>query len=193
MSRLATLRRLTLRAVIACVIPVVLFALYIPIQQRIFRSRAEHLLADMQALRLHQSTWQDAQTLMHRWGAWGHYDGQCTPSACKYTIMLTDLGRGAIETFREGPFAGIVHSSIFLGFNSLFGGGLDPFQVGFVVQDGTIQRCFFDIAIPVPPEHLFFHTEDDFGYSLLLHVQSRSSLKEEIPNAHWVLGREQDI
>ncbi len=38
----------------------------------------------MHQIRLYQSTWADAQRLMHRWGAWGHYDGSCTAADCEY-------------------------------------------------------------------------------------------------------------
>jgi len=45
----------------------------------------------MHRIRLYQSNWADAQSLMHRWGEWGHYDGQCTPEACLYQIVLGSL------------------------------------------------------------------------------------------------------
>ena len=52
--------------------------LAVQIQLIMSRWRAERLMADMHQIRLYQSTWADAQRLMHRWGAWGHYDGSCT-------------------------------------------------------------------------------------------------------------------
>ena len=36
-------------------------------QQWMLRWRAERLMADMHQIRLYQSTWADAQRLMHRW------------------------------------------------------------------------------------------------------------------------------
>jgi hypothetical protein len=48
--------------------------LAVQIQQRMLRWRAERLLAEIHQTRLYQSTWADAQQLMHRWGAWGHAD-----------------------------------------------------------------------------------------------------------------------
>src|SRR5215469_15332375 len=67
---------------------VLLAFLAVQIQQRTLRWRAERLLADMHQIRLYQSTWADAQRLMHRWGAWGHYDGSCTGASCTYKIEL---------------------------------------------------------------------------------------------------------
>jgi hypothetical protein len=48
-------------------------AVFVQIQQRILRWRAERLLADMRELQSHKSTWADAQKIMTRWGKWGGY------------------------------------------------------------------------------------------------------------------------
>jgi hypothetical protein len=55
------------------------------------RWRAERLSADMNQIRLYQSTWADAQRLMKRWGAWGRYEGNCTPESCTYEIEMSDV------------------------------------------------------------------------------------------------------
>src|SRR5258708_29919524 len=67
---------------------VLLTFLAVQTQQRMLRWRAERLLSDMHKIRLYQSTWADAQRLMHRWGAWGHYDGSCTAANCHYAIGM---------------------------------------------------------------------------------------------------------
>src|SRR5580692_8301208 len=80
-----------LRAVCLSTLALLLVAFAsVQIEQHLLRHRAERLLADFQSIRLHQSTWADAQTLMTRWGAWGHYDGQCSAADCAYTITLAD-------------------------------------------------------------------------------------------------------
>jgi hypothetical protein len=56
----------------------------------LLRRRAERLLADIQALQVHQSTWLDAQRLITRWGAWGSYEGSCTSTKCDYSIGMSD-------------------------------------------------------------------------------------------------------
>jgi hypothetical protein len=61
------------------------------IQRQILRRQAEHLLADIKELELGKSTWSDAQKIMTRWGAWGHYDGSCTQERCSYKIILPGL------------------------------------------------------------------------------------------------------
>src|ERR1700679_451505 len=62
-------------------------------QQQMLRWHAERLMADMHQIRLYQSTWADAQRLMHRWGAWGHYDGNCTAASCKYEMEKKRINR----------------------------------------------------------------------------------------------------
>ncbi|MFY9854499.1 MAG: hypothetical protein WAK26_11550, partial [Terracidiphilus sp.] len=71
-------------------------------QQRLLRWRAERLMADMHQIRLYQSTWADAQKLMYKWGAWGHYDGSCTATECRYEIDLEDASSGSWNRERNG-------------------------------------------------------------------------------------------
>ena len=61
-------------------------------QQYLLRWRAERLMADMHRIRLYQSTWADAENLMHRWGAWGHFEGTCTPTADTRLRLVTRYG-----------------------------------------------------------------------------------------------------
>jgi hypothetical protein len=65
-------------------------AVFVQIQQRILRWRAERLLADMRELQSHKSSWTDAQKIMRRWGAWGSYEGSCTAEKCEYRIVIMD-------------------------------------------------------------------------------------------------------
>jgi hypothetical protein len=65
-------------------------AVFVQIQQHIFRWRAERLLADMRELQSHKSTWVDAQKIMERWGAWGSYEGACAAERCEYRLIIVD-------------------------------------------------------------------------------------------------------
>jgi len=65
-------------------------AVFVQIQQRILRWRAERLLADMRELQSHKGTWADAQKIMTRWGTWGAYEGSCTAERCDYRIIIID-------------------------------------------------------------------------------------------------------
>src|SRR5580698_7204243 len=94
-----TFRKWAVRVVLfagGIVLSLVLLAfLAVQTQQRMLRWRAERLLADMHQIRLYQTTWADAQRLMHRWGAWGHYDGSCTAESCKFEIEMDNSPRHA--------------------------------------------------------------------------------------------------
>src|SRR5580704_11768484 len=64
----------------------------VQISQRITRRRAEHLLSDLRGLQLERSSWSGAQTLMKRWGRWGHYKGTCNADHCDYEIQFDSIG-----------------------------------------------------------------------------------------------------
>jgi hypothetical protein len=172
----------TLLAVIACA------AIAVPIQQHLFRHRAEQLLADMQSIELHKTSWAQAQALMHRWGAWGNYDGACTWTNCKYKISLTEWTSYGRINEDETRFARLVR---FLASTSVYrwlGGRAAIFSAGFIVQDGTIWRTFLAMDVDVPPRTL--GNDDDMGYGLIAYAQSRASLNREARSrdSHWILG-----
>jgi len=79
---------------------VVCLAVYVPIQQRILRCRAERLLADIREIQMGKSTWADAQKLMNRWGEWGNYQNECNQQYCSYEVSIDDLS----HAFHHFPF-----------------------------------------------------------------------------------------
>lgn len=143
-------------------------------QERVMRGRAERLLADFQGIRLHESTWGDAQGLMSRWGAWGSYVGECTARDCDYTIRLGDAVSAGF--WKSDPYLGWrVYRwgrQLYLG----LGGKYPMMQVRFLVQDGTIWRSGVSMEVYVPP-----HTRkpDNNGeYLLLVSARASDSLRQ---------------
>jgi hypothetical protein len=65
-------------------------ALFVQIEQRILRSRAERLLADMREMQSHPGTWADAQKIMQRWRLWGLSESFCTPEECFFYVRMVD-------------------------------------------------------------------------------------------------------
>jgi hypothetical protein len=65
-------------------------ALFVQIGQRILRSRAERLLADMREMQSHPGTWADAQKIMQRWRPWGLGESFCTPEECFFYVRMVD-------------------------------------------------------------------------------------------------------
>src|ERR1022692_3107638 len=118
-------------ACLAALALVLLTLATVQFQQRLLRHRAEQLMADMHEIHLYRSTWTDAQRLITRWGAWGHYDGTCTAAECRYQITLTDISYSKFGwLMQHGGFR----------IYSLFGGRATRLFVSFTVQDGAIWR-----------------------------------------------------
>lgn len=162
------------------------------VQQWMLCWRAERLLSDMQAIELHKTTWAQAQVLMHRWGAWGHYDGDCTADSCKYLITLTNW---YLPEHLPGG-GGLHRSALWLMRTAIYqrlGGRWGQFYAGFIVQDGTIRRTRLGYTIGVPPH--IAAKDDEYGYELIAIAQSRSSLNRyaRSENSHWILGDDEQL
>jgi len=153
-------------------------------QQRLLRWRAERLMADMHQIRLYQSTWADAQRLMHRWGAWGHYDGTCTAADCRYEISLTDASWRSWDRGRKGEAGWLWrHQTAYVLYRWL-GGRYAIVYCGFIVQNGTIWRTITWVNIAVPPKLL---DKEDYGYVLMVGAKSQQALRRS-EGSGWVLG-----
>jgi len=176
---------------VVCVIALVLVMLafmFVQFQQNLLRWRAERLMADMHRIRLYQSNWTDAQRLMYRWGAWGHYDGNCTPTDCKYEIELTDGSGRALETLRPSTFDWLMRFKAYTLYRWL-GGRYSIVHVAFIVQDGAILRTEFYVSVQAPPKLLDF---DDEGYVLIVGARSQQALRDSEGGPH-VKGSDDDL
>jgi hypothetical protein len=145
------------------------------VRQRILVHRAGELLSDMHDLRLHQSTWADVQLLMSRWGQWGHYEGNCTPSDCFYVITLRDTLSTSDDNVAHWPTRVDVFLSLFRLLPRQWGGGLRQLQGTFLVQDGVIKRSGLVIDMTFS---LFAKGAQPVccGSELIISVVSRDSL-----------------
>jgi hypothetical protein len=168
---------------------VVLAFLAVQIQQRMLRWRAERLLANMHQIRLYQSTWADAQRLMHRWGAWGHYDGSCTAASCTYEIELDSISYN-----RHVSSAWVVWLLKYdrLNLYQWFGGRGSVFHASFTVHDGTIWRESTYMGVSVPRKRMkrvtnadTILTFDDFDWTLSVGAGSYQRLHRTLQN--WFL------
>jgi hypothetical protein len=140
------------------------------VQQRVFRRRAERLLADMQAIELHQSSWADAQAIMRRWGKWGHYDGQCNEESCRYEINISDALNFWMAKVPESAWNYLHPVRIVRTFERM-GGRQGLLQCSFIVQDGRIVRkaVSFNLSVPTKPGDDY---PDNYGYELIANVVS---------------------
>ena len=151
--------------------------LIVQIQLIMSRWRAERLSADMHQIRLYQSTWADAQRLMHRWGAWGHYDGSCTAANCHYAI---GMGTIRYQNPNAPRRAWVEWLSAHDRFNLYYWlGGRDAvFYASLTVHDGTIWRTGSGIAVDVPIKRM--RRENDWPWSLSISAESRQRLHRTI-------------
>jgi hypothetical protein len=172
----------TLRVVCLTALALVLLTFAtVQFQQRLLRYRAEQLMADMHQVRLYQSTWADAQRLMHRWGPWGHYDGTCTAAECRYQIALTDM-----SYTRSGWL--LQHGGYRV--YSWFGGRQTVMSAQFIVQDGRILRTSMSIVTTVVERS----DSDVTSYALIVSTKSRGSLRGlERRGSGRVLGRDEEL
>jgi hypothetical protein len=163
--------------------------LAVQIQLIISRWRAERLSADMHQIRLYQSTWVDAQHLMHRWGAWGHYDGSCTAASCQYAI-----GMGTIRY--QNPHAprrawvDWLSAHDRLNLYEWLGGRDVAFYGSFTVHDGTIWRTGSGISVEVPTRRI--RRDNDWPLSLSISAESYQRLHRTLENWPSFIGDSAD-
>ncbi len=182
------LLRNTLRTLAALALFCIAATTLVTAQQYLLRWRCQRLLADLQSIRLHQTTWAEAQILMHRWGQWGHYDGTCTSTSCEYRITLSDPGI-PYSKLKEGTLAAaFFRNKLFGSFYELAGFRAGSFEIAFIVQDGTIWRTRSHYVVEVPPDHFWPQFEDQ-GSFLQLTARSRDALRGYSPHQRkdWTL------
>lgn len=168
-----SLRIVRLAGIALLMLVLLAFAL-IQIQQRIFLHRAQRLLSDFHSIRLRQSTWADAQTLIRRWGAWGRYQGTCTEQDCVYTIRLQDPGLREIQSVKSDRVRNIL--TFCVPAYGWLGGRIGGLQISFLVEDGFIRR-----------DSIAFMVADR---QLLLELSARASqtLRRQFRHDPWILG-----
>ena len=145
------------------------------LRQRILVYRAESLLSDLHSLRLHKSTWEDAERLMTRWGRWGHYEGSCTSQDCLYVITLHDLTAPVNNNVAEWPSRATYLLAAFRLLPRQWGGGLRLMQTMFLVQNGIVVRS--GISIDMTPSPFAKGAQSTCcGSELIMSVRNQASL-----------------
>ena len=168
--------------------------LSVQFQQRMLRWHAEQLLADMHQIRLYQSTWADAQRLMHRWGAWSHYDGSCTAANCNYEIEMDSIARYNPRVPRHAWLDWLLaHDRLNL--YQWFGGRGSAVRTSFTVHDGVIWRESTAMGVSVPRRRMHRYTDvntilvfDDFDKELSIGAGSYQRLHRTLENPFLHMG-----
>src|SRR3984885_4736638 len=163
----STLIRTLRRVGICLVASFVLLNVFLRVEAYRFQRQAERLMADIQALKLRQSNWLEAERLISRWGKYGNYKGHCDASFCRYSITLDSP---AITFGRAFPMAPANLNNHFVyqtaalisTLSEHLGVRLVTVRATFVVQDRVVLRKSAVFIYDVP---LTFSGSS--GYSLI--------------------------
>jgi hypothetical protein len=91
------LRRALLAAILSVFALLSLVLVASQVEQRLFRKRAELLLAEIQSLQLRKVPWREAQTQFQHWNTNCEFDNRCNEQKCSLTISLNQIVLGYIS------------------------------------------------------------------------------------------------
>jgi hypothetical protein len=156
---------------ICLVVSFVILNVVLRVETYRFQRRAERLMADVQALKLRQSNWLEAERLISRWGKYGHYEGHCDASFCRYIIELRSpgmaVGNAGFWRYLNNGFVRSTAPFIF----DYSGGRLASLRTTFVVQDSVVLRKSAVFTYQVPST-----SSGSSGYSLIATSRATSRL-----------------
>jgi hypothetical protein len=153
--------------------------------QYLFRLRAQRLMADIHRIRLYQSSWNDAQRLMARWGAWGNYDGKCSAKDCRYEISMMNIPYPVGEWREE-----LIKLHFFQIYGFLGGRGARV-VASFTVHDGSIWRESLGMAVDTEKIGRWY-AQDEFPLTLMIDTKSRQRLRRS-DDDWWIMGDEDQL
>ena len=167
----STLIRTLRRIGICLVVSFVVLNVFLRVEAYRFQRRAERLMADVQALKLRQSNWLEAERLISRWGKYGHYEGHCDACFCRYSIDLESpgmaLGNAGFWRHLDNHFVRLIAPFIF----DYSGGRLATLLTTIVVQDSVVLRKSAVFIYDVPST-----SSGSSGYSLIATSRATSRL-----------------
>jgi hypothetical protein len=168
----STLIRALRRVGICLVVSFVVLNVVLRVEAYRFQRRAERLMADVQALKLRQSNWLEAERLISRWGKYGHYEGHCDASFCRYIIDLRSpgaaVGNVGFWRYLNKPLVRLTAPFIF----DYSGGRIVTLRTTFAVQDSVVLRKSAVFTYQVPSTS----SGSSGGYSLIATSRATSSL-----------------
>lgn len=177
MKRFPRFRRIVCLGIVLIVGLVVVLAALVQIQQRLLRYRAERLLSDIRKLELRKSDWADAKQILARWGAWGHYEGQCTEESCIYQIGLSDW----LTSFAYRHPSSLEHFHWLETPYGMLGGRGTIIRAELQVTKGVVWGKSFSIYVYVPAETGPAALFRGKGYTLIGVSQSVSRFPSDRP------------
>jgi hypothetical protein len=160
-------------------------------EQWLLRWRAQRLMAEMHQIRLYQSTWANAQRLMHEWGAWGHSNGTCTAQDCHYEIELGDH----LWIYSHGEPSWWQYSLLLPKLVGILNLRAASIGASFTVHNGTIWRTSSTVYVDVSPgpwRYLVSNRFEAGDYGLIIRAHSRERLHRS-KDIGWLLGSDDQL
>jgi hypothetical protein len=192
----AILLRILRVTTIALLSLILLAFAFVQYNQYLLRYRATHLLADFHSVRLKQSRWPDAQRLMSRWRAFGHYDGTCNAEECSYLITFEDIGsriNSRLYDYMEArwpqSYSGLTFGRIY----TVLGGRYARMRMGLLVENSVVARSSIGVLVSVPKDDFWCDWDCRGGYGLLLSARASQSLKPIWTKGPWIAGDDEQL
>jgi hypothetical protein len=118
-------------------------------QQWYLRYRSERLLADIRALELRKSTFEDAQRLYETWRKGAHYEGTCSRETCRLQVEFDDFTWNHAEFFSRYPRLFRVYHAV--------GGRAAKVIAAVSVRKGLIWTKNFSVSVEAPMDNSWRH------------------------------------
>lgn len=160
-----------------------LILLWVQVQERMLRWRAERLMAEVHKIQLYQTPFADAQRLMDEWNRWGLWDGACTANDCRFTIELSDASWKAWHFRIREPFGTLLRDQGYA-FYQWLGGRYGALSVSITVQDGKVWRTSAVLVVAGRPRD---PSGVDKEVDLVALTKSRQRLRASEAD-WWIIG-----
>jgi hypothetical protein len=159
--------------VVGLIVSFLLLVVILRTQTYRFQHEARRLMDDFQSINLRHSSWPDAERVIERWGKHGSYEGDCTGSFCRYTIVLespqTQFGNWLFKHLNQRLVQPAVQ--IFFAPIQYLVGRSATLRISMVVQDNVVVRKGAVFKYDVPSVF-----SSSSGYSLIATSRAVSRL-----------------
>ena len=200
MSRLRSFRRALLALLLGTA---VLFSLVLAasqVEQRLFRRRAELLLAEIQSLELRKTPWHEAKAQLERWRANTEIGSRCSEQWCSQTITLNQFVFGYVSernvfvrlddyfrwrlnlSYSEGPFVKLEWA--LLRTYMRLGGRPARVVATAGMRNGIVWSKGYSVYIQTYTHNVPDFLGDSIGYALM--AESHSVPRFDYYGANWV-------
>jgi hypothetical protein len=156
---------------------------FVQAQQHVLRHRSEEVLADIQAINLRQSTFEQANQFRQKWAKWIASTGDCASEHCDFYVRFLDFSARHYSQFQRPSLRLAYH---------LFGGRQTIVYAGISVRNGIVWQKSFGVGfydyLGREPELLEARADTVPGIDQTLSVtHPEYSMNRAFPGIVWLL------